>query len=124
MGTSKILITNLTHSLKDPLHVRLCSSFFCRLRGLMFRSNLKSDDGLLFIGSRDSRLDSAIHMFFVFTNLAVIWIDSHFRVVDSVLASAWHPAYLPAQPARYILEIDPARFQEFTVGDQLEWHHG
>ena len=74
--------------------------------------------GLLLVEARDSRLDTAIHMLFVFMDLAVIWINSEKVVVDTVLARAWRPAYAPRQPARYILEIHPSRLGEFKIGDQ------
>jgi uncharacterized membrane protein (UPF0127 family) len=87
----------------------------------MFRSKLEREEGLLLVEARDSRLDTSIHMLFVFMDLAVIWINSEYSVVDSVLARAWHPAYAPHQPARYILEIHPDRLDEFKIGDRVEF---
>ena len=52
----------------------------------MFRSSLANDEGLLLVEARDSRLDTAIHMLFVPMDLAVIWINSKYSVVDTVLA--------------------------------------
>jgi uncharacterized membrane protein (UPF0127 family) len=89
----------------------------------MFRSSLSQAQGLLLVGSRDSRLDAAIHMLFVFMDLAVIWINSEQVVVDTVLARSWRPAYTPHQPARYILEIHPSRLAEFKVGDRIEFQN-
>lgn len=89
----------------------------------MFRSCLERGQGLLLVQPRDSRLDSAIHMLFVFMDLAVIWINSDMTVVDSVLARAWYPVYVPKSAARYILEIHPARLNEFKPGDKIEFIH-
>jgi uncharacterized membrane protein (UPF0127 family) len=105
------------------LQALYCDSFLCRLRGLMFRSSLAPGQGLLLVEGRDSRLDTAIHMLFVFMDLAVIWINSEKVVVDSVLARAWRPAYAPRQPARYILEIHPDRLNEFKIGDKIEFQN-
>jgi len=116
-----IQIVNKNQPLASPLHVPYCDSFLGRLRGLMFRSNLAREEGLLLVETRDSRLDTAIHMLFVFMDLAVIWINSENQVVDSVLARAWRPAYAPRQPARYILEIHPDRLDEFKIGDHVEF---
>jgi uncharacterized membrane protein (UPF0127 family) len=116
-----IQLENKNQPLSSPLRAIYCDSFLCRLRGLMFRSSLASDQGLLLVESRDSRLDTAIHMLFVFMDLAVIWINSDKVVVDNVLAHAWRPAYAPRQPARYILEIHPRRLAEFKVGDRIEF---
>jgi uncharacterized membrane protein (UPF0127 family) len=89
----------------------------------MFRASLPSDQGLLLVEARDSRLDSAIHMLFVFMDLAIIWINSKQVVVDTVLARAWRPAYTPRQPAKYILEIHPSRLNQFRIGDRIEFEN-
>lgn len=89
----------------------------------MFRRRLAADEGLLLVEPRESRLDTAIHMLFVFTDLAVFWLDSDGVVVDKVLARAWRPAYAPRRPARYILETRPERIDDFQVGERLEFLH-
>lgn len=116
-----IHVHNLTHALSAPAQVGFCDSFLCRLRGLMFRSSLGRDEGLLLVEGRDSRLDSSIHMFFVPFDLAVFWIDSSLTVVDKVIARSWKPAYLSKAPARYILEIHPDRWEDYQIGDKVEF---
>jgi uncharacterized protein len=118
-----IRIENKNQVLPAPLRAVYCDSFLCRLRGLMFRSSLAPDEGLLLVEGRDSRIDTAIHMLFVFMDLAVIWINSENIVVDTVLARSWRPAYAPRQPARYILEIHPNRLTEFKIGDLVEFNN-
>jgi uncharacterized membrane protein (UPF0127 family) len=118
-----IRIENKNLALPAPLHATYCDSFFCRLRGLMFRSSLPEEEGLLLVEARDSRIDTSIHMLFVFMDLAVIWINSANVVVDTVLARAWRPAYLPRQAAKYILEIHPTRLNEFKIGDLIEFQN-
>jgi uncharacterized membrane protein (UPF0127 family) len=105
------------------IHAIYCDSFLCRLRGLMFRSSLPQEEGLLLVEGHDSRIDTSIHMLFVFMDLAVIWINSNNSVVDVVLARSWRPVYLPRQAARYILEIHPDRLNEFKIGDQVEFQN-
>jgi uncharacterized membrane protein (UPF0127 family) len=119
-----IHIQNKNKFLTRPLQAGYCDGFLCRLRGLMFRNHIDPQLGLLLVQSRDSRLDSAIHMLFVFMDLAVIWINSDMTVVDVILAQAWHPAYAPRAAARYILEIHPDRINEFAIGDHVEFSHG
>ena len=118
-----IHLENKNQPLPSPLHALYCDSFLCRLRGLMFRSSLAPDEGLLLVEARDTRLETAIHMLFVFMDLAVIWINSENIVVDTVLARSWRPAYAPRQPARYILEIHPNRLSEFKIGDLVEFNN-
>ena len=118
-----IHLENTSQPLPAPLQAVYCDSFMCRLRGLMFRSELPHNEGLLLVEARDSRLDTSIHMLFVYMDLAVIWINSEFTVVDSVLARSWRPAYAPRQPARYILEIHPSRLSEFKIGDHVAFQN-
>ncbi len=121
--SSFLVVHNLSRQVKDPARIQRCESFLCRLRGLMFRSSLPTGEGLLLEITRDSRVDSSIHMFFVPFDLAVFWINSELRVVDKVIAKSWRPAYFPAQAARYTLEMHPARFDDFAVGDQVEFQN-
>ena len=116
-----LVVRNLSRPIARPAHILRCDSFACRLRVLMFRSRLDAGEGLLLEIGGDSRLDSSIHMLFVPFDLAVVWIDSALCVVDRVIARSWRPAYFPARPARYTLEIHPDRFDEYGVGDRVEF---
>ena len=116
-----ILVKNLSRPNPAPARVLFCESFLCRLRGLMFRGQLAQDEGLLLVQARDSRIDSSIHMFFVPFDLAVFWIDASLTVVDRVLERSWRPAYLSRQPARDILEIHPARWDEYQTLARVEF---
>ena len=113
------LVRNLSRESAVPARIRICDSFASRFRGLMFRSRLARDDGLLLVGTRDSRLDSAIHMIFVSFDLAVFWIDSRMEVVDKVVARAWRPAYIPSRPAQYVLELHPDLYAAYEIGNKV-----
>ena len=101
--------------------VRCCASFLCRLRGLTFRRGLGQDEGLWLVGSRESRADTAIHMFFVFFPIAAIWLDGDGRVVDARLARPFRPVYVPQGPARDVLEGPPEILERVQVGDMLRF---
>jgi uncharacterized membrane protein (UPF0127 family) len=98
-----------------------CTSFLCRLRGLTFRRALDDDEGLLLVGRRESRADTAIHMFFVFFPIASIWLDRNGRVVDAQLARPFRPLYVPRAPAQDILEGSPRLLKQVHIGDQLRF---
>ena len=115
----QVIVYNKSDPQVMPIRVVYCSSFFCRLRGLTFRSHLSPDEGLLLVQSRDSRLEAAIHIIGVWLALAVIWIDSAGIVVDSCLARRWRLAYVPRRPARYVLEMAPVHPPDFIVGDEV-----
>ena len=113
---------NRTRRIASPPGVLYCDTFLTQLRGLTFRRRLAQDEGLILAGTRDSRLDSSIHMLFVRFELAVIWIDSTMKVVDKTIAKPWRPAYFSKQPAQFVLEIHPDRWNDFNIGDTVEFN--
>jgi uncharacterized protein len=115
----QVRITNRTRSANGPIVARYCDSFLCRLRGLMFRRSIPDQWGLLLVEKRESRVDTSIHMFFVWFDLAVVWINNAGEVVDVRLARRWRPFYAPRRPARYTLEMAARHLQDFQIGDQL-----
>jgi uncharacterized membrane protein (UPF0127 family) len=119
--TKYISIENTNRGIGDPLRVKFCDTFLTQLRGFTFRSRLAVDEGLILAGKRDSRLESSIHMFFVSFDLSVLWINSDMLVVDKVLARSWRPAYFSKQPAKYVLEIHPQRWDDFQIGDRVQF---
>ena len=116
-----ISIENKSRRIDGLPQIKFCDTFLSQLRGLMFRSRLAREEGLLLVGTRDSRLDSSIHMLFVSFNLTIVWINSEMKVVDKVLARPWRPAYFSRQPARYVLEVHPERWGDFEIGDRLQF---
>jgi hypothetical protein len=115
-----VKVQNLDREIGELPRITVCSTFGSRLRGLMFRRSLGTDEGLLLVGARDQRLDSAIHMLFVPFDLAVVWINSSLEVTDKVLARAWRVAYVPTRPARYVLELHPVHLSAYEVGHKVE----
>ncbi len=116
-----IKIENRDTPLVNPLKVRYCDTFFSRLRGLTFRSSLPPDEGIILAQTRDSRLDSAIHMLGVWFDLGVVWLDGNHQVVDRKIARRWRLLYIPKDPARFVLEVHPGRLAEFNLGDRLSF---
>ena len=117
----QVVIQNITRKIDSPAHIKTCDTFLSQLRGFTFHPRLLTDEGLLLVGTRDSRLDSSIHMLFVSFDLAVFWINSNMQIVDKVLAKSWRPAYFSKQPAKYVLEIHPDRWGEYEIGDTVEF---
>lgn len=118
----QIYVKNKSRVIETLSRIKYCDTFLTQLRGLTFRSRLARDEGLLLVGTRDSRIDSSIHMFFVSFDLTVIWINSEMKVVDKASARSWRPAYLSKQAAKYVLEIHPERWDDFQIGDVVEFN--
>jgi uncharacterized membrane protein (UPF0127 family) len=121
--SSDIFIQNQNKQISNPARIKYCDTFLGRLRGLMFRSALSPDEGLLLVIGKDSRADSSIHMFFMYFDIAVFWINSEMIVVDKVIAKVWRPAYFPAKAARYTLEAHPSRYNDYAVGDKVQFEN-
>jgi uncharacterized membrane protein (UPF0127 family) len=99
--------------------VRHCTTALARGRGLTFRRAPADDEGLLLCWQRESRIDTAITMAFVFFSIGAVWLDGDGRVVDKRLARSFAPAYVPRAPARYVLEGQPAILDRVEIGDRL-----
>jgi uncharacterized membrane protein (UPF0127 family) len=114
-----MVVWNETRDEQVLKRVCRCDSFLCRLRGLTFRRQLSDDEGLLLVGHRENRADTAIHMFFVFFSIAVVWLDENGQIVDARLARPFRPLYVPLAPARDVLEGPPALLERVQIGERL-----
>jgi len=98
-----------------------CDSFGSKLRGFTFRRTLGPQDGLVLVEARDNRVNTAIHMLFVFFDLGVIWVNDAGEVVGTVVAQPWRPSYVPPAPARYVIEGQPDLVNRVKVGDHIQF---
>jgi uncharacterized protein len=93
----------------DRVVVELAISDEARARGLMFRSALRRNHGMLFIFP-----ESGIHGFWMkdtFIALDIVWIDDDRTVVHlernvPPCGSEPCPTYAPPVPATYVLEVE------------------
>jgi uncharacterized membrane protein (UPF0127 family) len=115
-----VFLQNLNQKLPIPIKASYCDSFWPRFYGLMFRRHLNENEGLVLVDSKESRIDTAIHMLFMNFDITAVWINSRKQVVDVRLAKAWHPFYIPIAAAQFVLETHPAHLQHFHIGDMVE----
>ena len=101
------------------INAKICDNFVSRFNGLMFSKKIEPDFGLFFIDYKETRMNSSIHMMFMNYDIAVLWLDKEFIIVDKVLAKKWVPIYIPKRPAQYILELHSAKYSEYSIGDKL-----
>jgi len=113
-------VTNKSNEKAISLHLGVCDTFLTRLRGLMFTGSIPGDGGLLFVNPAEDRINSAIHMFFMSIDLAIIWVDSTGKIVDKVFAHRWKTLAAPAENAKYIIETHADRYDEYNRGDLLD----
>ena len=117
----QVQIVNQTSPFEGALTAGYCRSFWCKLKGLMFRGGIPENWGLLLVEPSDSIVNAAIHMVAVPFDLGVIWINSAGEVVDTAVAKRWVGIKSPKKPARYILEVQPKNLVKFHLGDQIEF---
>jgi uncharacterized membrane protein (UPF0127 family) len=98
-----------------------CNSFGTKLRGFTFRRVLAREDGLVLVEKSDSKMNTSIHMLFVFFDLGVIWVNDKGVVVDTAVAKKWRLSYVPQAPARYVIEGHPSLVDIVQVGDHIEF---
>lgn len=117
MKTVKII--NLSHQ-SLTINAQVCDKFIPKLLGLMFKKTIDPKFGLFFKETSETRVNTAIHMFFMNFDITVLWLSKDFIVVDKAWAKKWHPFYAPKSPAQYTLELHVDRFNNFFIGDQLK----
>lgn len=93
-----------------------------RQRGLMWRESMPADQGMLFVFETVSS-----HSFWMkntLLSLDMVWLDAELNVVDiqtvepCPVQASYCPSYVPAAPAKYVLEVNAYGFQG-QVGDKL-----
>ncbi len=114
------MITNETKGLVWHGRVKLADSFFKRFRGLMLVRNVNY--ALVFVLPSETKANASIHMFFMLSDIDVIWLDSSRRVVDFKTAKKWR-LYTPKGAAKYIIEgpVGLIRALEVEEGDLISW---
>ena len=115
------MIKNLTTDTILAYKAEIADTFWKRGRGLMFRSSLAEDEALVFVQKKESIASMTIHMFFVFFDIGVIWLDAEKRVVDTRLARSFRPYYAPKRAAQYFVECHPEALKFAREGDILEF---
>ena len=87
----------------------------------MMRRSIPKNWGLMLVHPRENRVDSGIHMLFMFIDLGIVWINEAMEVVDRAYAKKWVSIIAPKKPAKYVLEIDPERLADFQLGDRIRF---
>ncbi|GAP06493.1 uncharacterized conserved protein [Anaerolinea thermolimosa] len=118
----QVLLTNFSNPSAPTLRVKFCDDFFSRFRGLMFTASLPKDHGILLVEPQESIINTSIHMFFMNFDIAVIWLSSHYKVVDACYARAWRPLYKPRTPAKFVLETRTENLPFYHIGDEIQVH--
>jgi uncharacterized protein len=122
---SELRIVTLRTSSREEVRVRveIADNAFEHARGLMYRSALAEDRGMLFIFEGEQK--PSFTMKNTLIPLSIAFIDSEGRIVDIQDMKPLDddpPSYVSAKPAQYALEVNQGFFEErgVEVGDRAE----
>ena len=122
---SPLPISTITTSAGErvPVGVEIADTDVERQTGLMGRSALAEDAGMLFVFEGEQTL--SFWMKDTLIPLSIAYIDAQGRIVDIQDMQPLDdtlPHYVSAEPARYALEVNQGFFEErgVTVGDTVE----
>ena len=105
------------------VHVEIADDIFEQSRGLMYRTALAEDRGMLFVYPDEEK--RSFWMRDTLIPLSIAFMDSEGRIVDIQEMKALDdkpPHYVSAEPAQYALEVNKGFFEERgeEVGDRAE----
>ncbi len=114
------MIVNKTKNLVIANRVKICNSFFLRLKGLMFTRKLEDDKALVLVSKKESLISNMIHTLFVFYPIDVVWLDKNFNVVDKRLnIRPFTISIIPKKSAKYIIELKCDKAKDINLNDKL-----
>lgn len=112
------------------VEVEIADGIFEVMRGLMYRTELAENRGMLFVFGEEQQ--RSFWMKNTFIPLSIAYIDSEGRIVDiqkmepvnngQAVPDAELPRYVSAEPAQYALEVNQGFYEErgIEVGDTVE----
>ena len=108
---------------KVEVRVEIADNLFEQERGLMYRTAMEEDRGMLFV-YKDERLLS-YWMKNTYIPLSIAYIDSKGRITDIIDMKPLDdrpPHYVSSEPVKYALEVNQGFFEErgVKVGDHAE----
>jgi uncharacterized membrane protein (UPF0127 family) len=98
------------------------------LRGLMFRSTLARDRGMLFVHPHSGLY--SYWMYETYIPLDMIWMDENHKIVELVenappckTAASKCAHYGGHEPARFVLELNGGQVRKYGIksGDTIQW---
>ena len=91
-------------------------------KGLMFKGKKEVKKGMCLVipSNKDIKFGSSVTMFFCFSDMQILFINSNFEVVDKKTLKIWTLSYTPKKACKYIIESIPHRFDDIKIGDKIE----
>lgn len=100
---------------------RVARTSWDRMKGLMFEERKRFDYALVLEMLKEARLESSIHMMFVFFPIDVLFLNKKKEVVDRVTLQPFTPNYTPKKPAKYVIEMPAGKAKGVKLGSTVRW---
>ena len=116
-------MAKLIHNNKTILkNMRVAKNNFSIAKGLMFSTKKKIDKGLCMILplDEDVKFGAAVTMWFCFSSMNILFINSEYKVVDNIELKPWKLSYIPKDKCLYVIESTPNKFKNIKIGDSVE----
>ena len=113
-------MAKLIHKKKEILpNMRVARNAFQLANGLMFAGKKKVNQGMCLVMpvDEDVKFGASVTMFFCFSSMDIIFVNSKFKVVDKVTLKTWVPNYTPKQACKYVVESSKGKFKDIKIGD-------
>ncbi|MCX6800785.1 MAG: DUF192 domain-containing protein [Candidatus Diapherotrites archaeon] len=102
-------------------NVRTAKTSFERTKGLMFEETRKFNYALVLEMPKEARIESSIHMIFVFFPIDVLFLNKEKEVVDKATVQPFSPNYTPKKPSKYVVELPAGRAKGIRFGSKISW---
>ena len=102
-------------------NVRTAKTPFERMKGLMFEESGKFNYALVLEMPREARIESSIHMMFVFFPIDVLFLNKEKEVVDKATVQPFLPNYTPKKAAKYVVELPVGKAKSVRLGSKISW---
>jgi uncharacterized membrane protein (UPF0127 family) len=119
--TTRVVTIDASGGERVEVHVEIADDHFERARGLMYRTALAENRGMLFVFPDEE--ERSFWMRNTLIPLSIAFMDSEGRIVDIQDMKPLDddpPHYVSAEPAQYALEVNKGFFEErgVKVGDR------
>jgi uncharacterized protein len=119
----RTLVIDASGGEKVRVRVEVADNIFEQARGLMDRTMLGENRGMLFVYPEEREL--SFWMKNTLIPLSIAFIDSESRIIDIQDMKPLDdepPSYVSAEPAKYALEVNQGFFEErgVKIGDRVE----
>lgn len=108
---------------KRTIKAKVADNFLTRARGLMFKKDIKENEGMVFVFKRE--FFPRFWMFGMRFPIDIIWIDSKKKIVD--ITSNAKPSlnlgktYKPKKACKYVLESRKNFSKDIELGELVDF---